>query len=136
MNLDKEKIKRYSGILSGFTLLCVSLAALFIQSRQGNLILSILFGGLSWLGYTLTHYADTGKLLDTKDQIEKHIQEKEETKRSQKIKSSTGILLFVSGTAILAKGVSAESYYISFLGTSGAIGGYAVFHYFMEGELF
>lgn len=135
MSLEK-RIRRYFGILTGFVMLCGSLAALFIYSRRGNLRMSIFFGGLSWLGYTAVHYADTGRLLDTRKYIEKHNQEKEEPGKIQKLKASTGVPIFTAGAAVLAKGVSTTSYSTSFIGACGAIGGYAVFHYFMEGELF
>lgn len=128
---------RYLGIASGFFLTCFSLAFLFIEAKKGNVVTSIVFAGLSWIGYLLIHKSETGRLIDTMESIEEHRENKEEGAwEPQKTKALLGPLVFVAGTVVLSRGVVLENYIMAFIGALGVIGGYAVFHYFMEGALF
>lgn len=128
---------RKTGVLTGFLLLCFSLAVLFIQAKKGEVLHSIAFAGLSWIGYLVIHKSDTGRILDTMETIEKHVDRKEEIEwKPQKRKALTGPLVFVTGMFIGSRGVIWENYILAFFGAAGVIGGYAIFHYFMEGELF
>lgn len=130
-------LRKNTGITTGFTLLCSSLAILFIKAKNNELAYSIVFAGLSWIGYLIIHKSDTGHILDTRESIEKQIESKNEEKWSpQKRKALAGPLIFVTGMIIGSQGVILENYLLAFVGASGVIGGYAIAHYFIEGELF
>lgn len=128
--------KNYLGVLTGYFLLSFFLAHILIFAQQEEILKAIISTFLSWTGYLIAHYSDTGEIIDglseNKDYRNIEKLEKEEIK---KLEAFLGITFFIFGTGALAYGVGTKMYLLTVSGSFTVIAGYLLTHEGFENVL-
>lgn len=116
-------------------LLWISISGLFIQSKNGHLVASILFGAVSWGSYLAVHKMLEGSSHDLENKISGN-KDKEIIYSPKKVLGLLlGLIIFGLGGLILSTGVNASSYVIATSGSALIITGYMIAHKSSTGKL-
>ena len=154
-------VGQYFGLVVGLAITAMSMSSGFIWASQGRIPRVYLAGFLCWTGYLLAHKAVTGVFIDdvdgpaageTEDDAEQDQDESETptgvvARALSQVRSLApadprravgfvlGIVVLVSGIAILAWYVRQGNHLLGNVGSGLFLGGYVIAHYFDSGKL-
>lgn len=140
-------VGRYLGMVAGLGVTAASMSSGFIWAAQGNVLLVYVSGFFAWTGYISAHYAVTGVFVDDMDGTEsgtKMVASDPTDGGLVALLSAgdwrntlgflLGIVVLVTGIAILAWFVRQENHLLGNLGSGLFLAGYVVAHYFDAGK--
>ncbi len=134
-------------MVAGLAVTAASMSSGFIWAAQGDVLLVYVSGFFAWTGYISAHYAVTGVFVDdmsgTESSSEMVSSDAADGGWLAVITASDwrntigfllGIVVLVTGIAILAWFVRQENHLLGNLGSGLFLAGYVVAHYFDAGK--
>lgn len=150
---------QHLGLVVGLAVTAMSMSSGFIWASQSEIGLVYVAGFFSWTGYLFAHYAAIGVFVDdvdvedangnaTADDADDESGDLGQSLRQtatavraiapentvRAIGFVAGIVILVSGIAILAWFVRQENHLLGNLGSGMFLGGYVIAHYFDSGK--
>jgi|GEM_PF-6650473 len=128
---------RFTLFFASLTLTSISLSSGFIWAYQGRPLLVFLAATGAWAGYSIAHYAVTGRVIDTDTRNSEHVIDPDALRLQDRWRypiAIAGISLLITGMYLGVLYIRAENHLATNLGGACFLGGYVIAHYAVTDE--